>query len=212
MEGTGGLHQIGEKALSQHWLHAVVFQCSPQERNPLCCTQAWLIPCSRSLPHRRAAAAPLAPSPQVTPVHPSLTAAGEQTVLSPWAPLWGTRPLQPPFSFPPACFIRFLPYFSGQEQPPSLKLPSLRRSQLFFLSFSASYFPGAKYNKEFTVIDLELGRALHSCFVLCQQNAPWLVPGLPPISAHPFPWGHHIRMPARLASATRDGVSWSRRG
>jgi len=86
---------------------------------------------------------------------------------SPWAPLRGTLPPpQHPFSLsPPACFLGFLPYFSRWRQQPSLHLPSLSGSQLFFLLLSASCYPGAKNNKEFTALDLELGQAPTLCCV-----------------------------------------------
>lgn len=165
-------------------------------------------PCSRILPHPRAAAAPCASS-QVTPAAGTCPAAPPRTVRAQTRTL---PPPQHPFSLsPPACFLGFCPYFIRQKQPPSLHLPSRSRSQLFFLLFSASYYPGAKNNKEFTALDLELGQAQRSSFVLCQQITRWLILGFPCISASPFPWGHSIGILARLASAARDAASWSRK-
>lgn len=129
-------------------------------------------PCSRILPCPQAAAAPCVSS-QVTPAARTCPAAVPQPVRaqtpscsSPWALSGDTLP--PPqhaFSLSPStCFLWFHPYFSRQKHSPSLHLPSLYGSQLFFLLFSASYYPGAKNNKEFTALDLELGQAQCSSF------------------------------------------------
>lgn len=122
------------------------------------------------------------------------------------APLQGTPP-QHSFSLsPPACFLRFCPYFSRQKQPPSPHLPSLSRSQRFFPLFSASCYPGAKNNKEFTALDLELGA--ERSFVLCQQSPGRLLC----IPASPFPWGCSSGTPAGRAVAARDAASRPREG
>lgn len=98
------------------------------------------------------------------------SAAGEGTnthPAHPHGPLSGDTlpPSQHAFSLSPStCFLWFHPYFSRQKHSPSLHLPSLYGSQLFFLLFSASYYPGAKNNKEFTALDLELGQAQCSSF------------------------------------------------
>lgn len=217
----GQLHQRGENALSQHQPHAVVFQRNLQGRNPLCCirvrrhtpvVQLTRAPGSSHIPGLQQH---LAGHSSCWDMSSCSSAAGGGTNTHPAHPhrplSGGTLPLlRHLFSLsPPTCFLRFCPYFSRQKQSPSLHLRSLSRSQLFFLLFSASYYPGAKNNKEFTALDLELGQAQCSCFVLCQQSARWLILGFPHISASPFPWGHSIGMPASLASSVRDAVSWS---
>lgn len=87
----------------------------------------------------------------------------------PQALLRGTLPApstQRVFSLPSHLFLRVSPLFQQAKATPSLHLPSLSGSQLFFLLFSASHYPGAKNNKEFTALDLELSPAqLRLCAV-----------------------------------------------
>lgn len=206
----GTVRQRGEKALSQHQPLAAVSQRVLQGRNPLCCIRV-----RRHRPALRLTPCPVLPGPptssgcssplRVLAGHPRCrdasscgSMAGGDTNTHPAHPhgpfSGGTLPppQHPPSLSPPACFLRFRPYFSRQKQPPPSHLPSLSRSQLFFLLFSASYYPGAKNNKEFTALDLELGEVQGSSFVLCQQITPWLILGFPCISSSPFPWGHGI--------------------
>lgn len=72
-----------------------------------------------------------------------------------------------------------------------MHLPSLSESKLFFLLFSASYYPGVKNNKEFTALDLELGQVLPQIAVLpfCAVSAECLLahPGFFSISTSLFP-------------------------
>lgn len=159
------LHQVGKKSLSQYQPHAAVFQW---ERKPLAahvCASTRLSP-AHSVP-------PILPWPQATAAHVlaghlshqnmsscnSMTDGAQTgTLLILSAPLWGLLPpVAPVFSHLPDSFLRFHPYFNRQNHPPTMHLPSFPESKLFFLLFLASYYPGAKNNKEFTALDLELG-------------------------------------------------------
>lgn len=121
------------------------------------------------------------------------------------APLCCTLPpLQHPLSLsPPTWLLRFCPCFSRWKQRLSLHLPT---SQLLFLLFSASYYPGDKNNKEFTALDLGLGQAQRSSFALCQLKR-LVAPAGFCISASPGPCQRSIKVrPRRQSHCSLRGV------
>lgn len=167
------------------------FSITLQEGDPLCHTRVCgHTPCAQDSSPRALALWGPPTSPgcsstlRVLPGHPSTEPAQPQL-----RGRWGTNthparshgpslgaPCQPPapgrvFSLPSHLFLRVSPLFQQAKATPSLHLPSLSGSQLFFLLFSASLYPRAKNNKEFTALDLERSPAQHSSLVLCQQMA-----------------------------------------